>query len=212
MVTLCAPVKSDSLACQLFSYRGNTVAIDLLGAVVPIILSVLIIFILMFNGKKRISLRRVVGYLLLTFFIGFTAAVFYQVFEGGLAVSAALPIMGVIFPAAILQSVLLERRNLRAINLSNIRNMTSPILRSLGKSYVVGTFGIVLSDLVRIFGLDNVIVALNVSPMIIGAYQYEDGVFVDGLWMMFFSLLVITIIYGFSKNLHPNFKNKLVPQ
>ncbi|MCL4518535.1 MAG: hypothetical protein M1587_04985 [Thaumarchaeota archaeon] len=180
----------------------------MLGAAVPIVLSVLIIFILMRNGKKKIGSLRVAGYFLLTFLIGVVVAVFYQVFEGGLAVSAALPIMGIIFPAAIIQSVSLERSNFRPIDLSNVTNTLGPILRSLGKSYVVGTFGIVLSDLFRIFGIGNVIVALNVSPMIIGAYQYEDGVFVDGLWMMFFSLLVIAVIYGFARSLHPKPENK----
>lgn len=120
-------------------------------------------------GGGRLNERRLLCYILLTVGIGLVAWVDYLIYDslyGGLAVSISLILLTTIVPASVFQ-FLFDKRNMR-----KIRNVAYPMARS----YSVGTFGMILSDLLRTFSG-----AVNVSPQIIGANQWEDGVFLDGI-------------------------------
>jgi hypothetical protein len=204
----CARVPSDPLACQIFTYNGKIVALNLVGGVIPIVVSVVFTSFLISKSKNKFNPSQVIVYFGMTSFIGLAIASFYQIYDnlhGGitsnLGVPAALPVLGAIAPVAILQAVFLERKNLKPVDLSNLRTIVPPIRNALLKSYIMGTFGVILSDIFRIFGFPGIIVALNVSPDIIGAYQYEDGVFQDGFFLALFCLLSIICIYVYSKPL-----------
>lgn len=167
---ICVPVKSDLFACALFVYGGNTVAIDLVGAGIPLALCVVFSVHLMAKDRLRISPRRLAIYTLLTVGLGLGGAGEYTLWDtvyGGLAVNTQLLLYTLLLPVGAIGFLLLDRTRLPNLSILQI--------------YVVGTVGTVLSDLFRTFSG-----ALNVSPQIIGASGPLDGVFLDGVFLILY--------------------------
>lgn len=165
---LCSPVKSDPLACILFTYRGNIVAIDLVGAGIPLALSLAFIAIIFVRSGKRVRAYRAAVYTALAIVLGAVAAGEYVLWDflyGGLSINTRLLLYTVLIPVGIAEFLLLDRAR-------------RPKL-SLLQTYVVGTVGTTLSDLFRTFSG-----TLNVSPQIIGAAGLQDGIFLDGLLLI----------------------------
>ena len=173
-MSFCVPVSSDPAACALFSYRGDVVAIDLVGAGIPLALSLVFVFVLFLRGGRRINVHRIAIYFMMTVILGAAVAAEYLVwdhFYGGLSAPTQLVLFTVIVPVGIALFLLLDRMIPRKL--------------SILQTYVVGTVGMALSDLFRTFsGL------VNASPQIIGADGLQDGVFLDGL------LLVLGYVFG----------------
>ncbi len=173
-MSFCVPVSSDPVACALFSYRGDVVAIDLVGAGIPLTLSLVLVLVLFLRGGRRINVHRIAIYFIMTIILGAAVAVEYLVwdqFYGGLSAPTQLVLFTVIIPVGIALFLLLDRKVLPKLSLLQI--------------YVVGTVGMALSDLFRTFsGL------VNVSPQIMGADRLQDAVFLDGL------LLVLGYVFG----------------
>jgi len=170
---LCIPVASDSLACALFTYNGNVVAIDLLGAGIPLLFCLLSSAYLLINGRFRLKPRRFATLAALTASFGLVVAGEYALWDsiyGGLGVNTRLLIFTVLIPAGVLAFLLLDRARVPNLSILQI--------------YIVGTVGTTLSDFFRIFSG-----ALNISPVIIGANRLSDGVFLDGL------LLILTYLF-----------------
>jgi hypothetical protein len=169
----CTPVKADPFACALFTYNGNVVAIDLVGAGIPLALSLVFAVRLLIGGGFHVRPRRLAIFTALTVGLGLAAAGEYTVWDslyGGLAINTRLILYTVILPVGLVGYFLLDRAS-------------KPKLSML-QFYIVGTVGTVLSDLFRTFSG-----ALNVSPQIIGAGGPLDGVFLDGLLVILGYLL-----------------------
>ena len=169
----CIPVKADPFACALFTYNGNVVAIDLVGAGIPLALSLVFAVRFLVRGGFHVRPRRLVIFAALTVGLGLAAAGEYVVWDslyGGLAINTRLILYTVILPVGLAGYFLLDRAS-------------KPKLSVL-QFYIVGTVGTVLSDLFRTFSG-----ALNVSPQIIGAGGPLDGVFLDGLLVILGYLL-----------------------
>ena len=174
----CVPVKSDPFACALFTYNGNLVAIDLVGAGIPLLLCLAFSVYLMAKGHFQASPRRLAIYAALTVGLGLAAAGEYTVWDsiyGGLSVNTRLLLYTVVFPIGVLSFLLLDRARKPKLSIFQI--------------YVVGTLGTVLSDLFRTFSG-----ALNVSPQIIGAAGPLDGVFLDGL-LLILGYMATAVVY-----------------
>jgi hypothetical protein len=150
------------------------VAIDLVGAGIPLALSLVFVLVLFLRSGRRINVHRIATYFMMTVILGAAVAAEYLVwdhFNGGLSAPTQLVLFTVIIPVGIALFLLLDRMIPRKL--------------SLLQTYVVGTVGMALSDLFRTFsGL------VNASPQIIGANGLEDGVFLDGL------LLVLGYVFG----------------
>jgi len=169
----CVPVKADPFACALFTYNGNVVAVDLVGAGIPLALSLVFAVRLLIGGGFHVRPRRLAIFAALTVGLGLAAAGEYVVWDslyGGLAINTRLILYTVILPVGLAGYFLLDRAS-------------KPKLSML-QFYIVGTVGTVLSDLFRTFSG-----ALNVSPQIIGAGGPLDGVFLDGLLVILGYLL-----------------------
>lgn len=165
-LTFCGPISVDWAACYLFSYHGYTVAIDLIGAGIPLVLSVLFVFVL-FRRRRQFDSRRLGYYAAFTAVFGALSAGEYLVWDylfGGISVQTQLFIFSVIYPAGVVQFLLFDRKAKESF--------------SALKSYPIATVSAVLSDLFRTFSGQ-----LNVSPQIIGGNGPYDGVFLGGLYM-----------------------------
>ena len=177
----CIPVKADPFACALFTYNGNVVAVDLVGAGIPLALSLVFAARLLIGGGFHVRARRLAIFTALTVGLGLAAAGEYVVWDslyGGLAINTRLILYTVILPVGLAGYFLLDRAS-------------KPKLSML-QFYVVGTVGTVLSDLFRTFSG-----ALNVSPQIIGAGGPLDGVFLDGLLVILGYLLGMSLYMMF---------------
>ena len=177
----CVPVKADPFACALFTYNGNVVAIDLVGAGIPLALSPVFAVRLLAGGGFHVQPRRLAIFTALTVGLGLAAAGEYTVWDslyGGLSINTRLILYTVILPVGLAGYLLLDRAS-------------KPKLSVL-QFYVVGTVGTVLSDLFRTFSG-----ALNVSPQIIGAGGPLDGVFLDGLLVILGYLLGVSLYMMF---------------
>ncbi len=174
---LCVTIPQDALGCYLFSWQGNVVAIDMLGAGIPILLSLLIILYLMLRGRGRVSFRRTAISLLFVLVIGAVVAFpyilaweFYHTL--GLSKWVNIPL---VFTLAIIQVVIIDKP----------KEVMLPLT-----TYVYWTFGAILSDLIRILSG-----TLDVTPLIIGASGIEDLIFDMGFIMMlaciFFSVFYV---------------------
>jgi hypothetical protein len=114
------------------------------------------------------------GYCLL---LGFVVAAEFTAWSdvfGGISIQTQFFLFSTIFPAGALQFVLFDRRK-EAV--------------SVLKPYIVGTLGMVLSDLARTFSG-----ALDVLPQIVGANGPLDGVFLVGLYVVM-AYLVTAFVY-----------------
>jgi hypothetical protein len=153
---------------MLFIYHGNVVAIDLVGAGGPLVVSAIFAVLLFRRARWGSNPRRVTQHLVFSVSLGVVAALEFALWGmlyGGISVLGQFFIFSVIFPAGALQFLLFDRGR---------KERVSPL-----KPYMVGTLGLVLSDLFRTFSG-----SLNVSPQIIGAGGPLDGVFLGGLFMV----------------------------
>jgi len=168
LMSICVPVKSDPFACVLFMYNGNVIALDLIGAGVPLAACLILAVYLLLKTGFRARPKRLVVYTVLAVGLGLAAAGEYILWDqvyGGLGISTSLILYSLIIPVGAIAFLILDRER-------------KPTL-SIPQMYIVGTTGTVLSDLFRRFS-DIV----NVSPQIIGAARFLDGVFVDGFFLI----------------------------
>ena len=146
-------------------------ALDLVGAVVPLLLSALVIVFLFLRSGRKVSLRRTTSYSVLIILLGtviaaeFTAPDF---FLGGVEVSAWSLYIS-LFIAASVQLWRLDHR---------------PGFEALLRSYVIGTFALILSNLFRTFAG-----VVNASPQVIGAGGAMDAVFLAGPYLALFYMM-----------------------
>ena len=101
----CIPVKADPFACALFTYNGNVVAIDLVGAGIPLALSLVFAVRLLVRGGFHVRPRRLAIFTALTVGLGLAAAGEYTVWDslyGGLAINTRLILYTVILPVGLL--------------------------------------------------------------------------------------------------------------
>ncbi len=177
-MSLCQPIQTDPGACYLFTYRGTAVAVDLVGGVLPLLLSgVLVLFLFMRSGR-RVSLKGVQYYSLLMVLLGLVIAAEYavgDVFVGSVEVSAWFLYI-TLFMAGSVQLWRLDRR---------------PGYGTLAKSYAIGTFAMVLSNLFRTFGG-----VVGASPQIIGAGGPTDVVFLAGPYLALFYMAATFAFFG----------------
>ncbi len=138
--------------------------------------SVLVVVFLFLRSRRVIPLKRVSYYSLLTILLGIAIAIGFTIrnlFLGGVEVSGWI-LYTSLFVAATVQLWRLESR---------------PGYVTLAKSYAIGTFAIILSDLFRI--LSGVI---NASPEIIGAAGVMDAVFLAGPYLVLF-YMIATLLF-----------------
>ena len=108
-------------------------------------------------------------YTALAIALGLAAAGEYILWDslyGGLSINSRLLLYTVLIPLGAVGFLLLDRARRPKLSILQI--------------YVVGTVGTALSDLFRTFS-DT----LNISPQIMGAAGLQDGVFLDGLLLIF---------------------------
>jgi hypothetical protein len=173
----CVAIPQDALGCYLFSWQGNVVAIDMLGAGIPILASLFIILYLMLRGRGKASSRRIIVSLLFVLVIGAVVALPYILaweFYHSLGLSKWVNIP-LVFALAIIQVAIVDKP----------KEVMFPLT-----TYVYWTFGAILSDLIRILSG-----TLNVTPLIIGASGIDDLIFDMGFIMMlacvFFSVFYV---------------------
>jgi hypothetical protein len=168
LIPFCQPVPQDAYACALFTYQGNIVAIDLVGAAAPLLASVMLVSISFLRGSRTLRLGRITTYFVLMVTLGAATAGEFMGFDaifGGISVDTRLLIYTVLVPFGIAQFVLLDR--------SLKPNLSIP------QCYSVGVLGLILSDIFRTFSG-----TLNVSPLIIGGSGPYDAVFLGPLFMV----------------------------
>ena len=167
-MTLCPPVSTDPYACALLTYRGNVIAIDLIGAGIPVITSLLFLGVL-YRRRGPPTFRRIAIYTILTLALGLAAAgefTLWSYLYGGISVSGSVLEFTVLLPIGIAEYMILDRMG---------RVQGYPF-----QSYIIGTFGMFMSDVFRTLG------GFDVTPQIYGAGEFIDGVFVGGIILMFF--------------------------
>lgn len=155
------------------------VAIDLVGAGIPLIVTLLFGILLFKRGKWRASPKRAALQSVFVVVLALIAAIEFTIWGliyGGISIQTQLFLFTVIYPAGAIQFILFDRGSKEAI---------SPM-----KPYMVGTMGIVLSDLFRTFSG-----FLSVSPQIFGGSGPLDGVFLCGLFMSATYLLAALVYY-----------------
>jgi hypothetical protein len=165
---LCTPLKVDVFACQLFAYRGNVVALDIVGAGLPIIVSIILLLRMGLQTGRSTSWRRVMGFILLTTILGLATAFEYATWDsifGGIAINTRLLLYTVILPIGVIEFWTFNRFSLPRLSIS--------------RAYVIGTFGLAMSDLIRIFSG-----AANFSPQIIGGAGPLDVIFSGPLFVI----------------------------
>lgn len=165
---LCEGIPQDIFGCYLFSYRGNVVAFDIVGAGLPLALSTILLVRMWNRSGGDISPRRIyLGSSLIIALAVATAAEFtlWSALFGGISIDTRLLLYTVILPIGFLQFWLLDRR----------RN-SQP---SISPAYVVGALGLMLSDLLRTFSGE-----LNVSPQIIGGAGPSDAIFLGPFFVI----------------------------
>jgi len=178
MSLLCQGIPQDLFGCYLFSYRGNVVAIDIVGAGIPLALSLFFLIRLGIHSGGRISPRRIgFGASLVVVLAAATAAEYtiWDALFGGISINTGVLLYTVILPIGFLHFWLLDRK-------SGSRPPISP-------AYIVGALGLTLSDLLRTFTG-----ALNVSPLIMGGGGPWDAIFLGPL--------LVVIGYLFADALH----------
>jgi len=181
---LCLLLRNNPLRCVLFTYNGNLVAIDLVGAVIPLIVSILIVALLLNHSRGRFRIGRAAKYAVLAAALGGLGASEYTIWGrifGTLSVDALFFELSLILPAGVLQFWYLDRS----------RRIEAPVL----KSYVVGTLGLLVSDLIRTFSG-----ALDVSPQIIGAREFLDAIFLAGPLLMLFYAMSALAYFTYNKS------------
>jgi hypothetical protein len=164
----CEGIPQDVFGCYLFSYRGNVVAIDVVGAGIPLAMSLIFLIRLGIRSGGHFSLRRMgLNASLIVALAAATAGEFtlWSALFGGISINTRVLLYTVILPIGFLQFWLLDRRH-------NSRVSISP-------TYIVGVLGLTLSDLLRTFTG-----AIDVSPQIIGGGGPSDAIFLGPLFVI----------------------------
>ena len=155
----------------LFDYGGNVVAINFVGGVLPLVASATISVLAIWKSH-RLELPRCLFYLLLVVLIGLVDVLMFCLSSnllGGLGMPTPFFLL-LALGAALAYNVTLGKNK--------------KVLFGMLELYALGTYSMLLSDLVRTFSKQ-----LDVSPQIYGAGGLNDGVFLFGIYTaMFFAL------------------------
>lgn len=140
------------------------------------VVSILVVVFLFLRSGRRVPLERAVYYLLFIVLLGIVIAIEYtlpNLFLGGAEVSAWF-LYFTLFAAGTVQLWGLDRR---------------PGYATLTRSYAIGTFAVILSDLVRTFSG-----VINTFPQVIGGAGVMDVVFLAGPYLAVF-YIIATLVF-----------------
>jgi uncharacterized membrane protein len=172
-------LSNPAINCSFFLFQvgSSVIEINLVGAVLPLLLSMFI----MIYYRKRLRWLRVAG---------FTLASFVIITAIGSAVGA---IYGTI---AIMGWVYILFWLLVVSWYSGLKFVRADALVTASELYVVGTLGVFMDDAIRTFlGFLNVpVVGLKISPNIWGAAGPLDGIFMTGMYQVILYLLMTNVL------------------
>ena len=182
MVPVCQTELTIYCSFYLFQFHGQFVEINLVGAVVPITVSLLFLGLL---AEKNIV--RIIKYSLLICLLYTLAWSGTDAIAGG--ISTPGPVVEVLFCAVSFVWVY--------FNSSYVTNKT---LNSLVlQTYATGTFGVLFADITRMTASLLTIPVLQIQAplLVIGGAGPLDGVFLGGLYFIFFMMLSVTALRVF---------------
>jgi uncharacterized membrane protein len=177
LIETCLTNPAINCSFLLFQIGTTPVEINLVGAVLPLIASVIILT----HYRKRLRWSRVAN---------FTLASFVVITAIGSALGAiygTIAIMGWVYILFWLSFVLWYSR---------LKIVRADAWLTAGELYVIGTLGVFLDDVVRtLLGFLNVpVVGLKIAPNIWGAAGPLDGIFLSGMYQVVFYLLMATFL------------------
>jgi uncharacterized membrane protein len=172
-------LSNPAINCSFFLFQsaGTIIEINLVGAVLPLLLSAC----LLFHYRERLHWPRIIGFTLASF------AIITAIGSAVGAVYGTIAIMGWVY---ILFWLLIVSWY------SRLRFVRADARVTAGELYVVGTLGVFLDDVVRTFlGFLNVpVVGLAITPNIWGAGGPLDGIFMTGLYQVLIYFLMANIM------------------
>jgi uncharacterized membrane protein len=172
-------LSNPSVNCSFFLFQsgGTTVEINLVGAVLPLLFSLYIVF----RYRKRLHWKRVAGFTLLVL------AIMTAVGSAAEGVYHSIALPGWVY-------ILLWA--FMVATYSHLRFDKAAVLLTAGELYVVGTLGIFMDDVVRTFlGFAGVpFLGLAITPNIWGAAGPLDGIFMSGAYQVLIYLLAAALL------------------
>ncbi len=177
MIETCLNYPAINCSFLLFQSGGTVVEINLVGAVLPLLLSAGILFFY----RRRLHWLRLLRFALVSF------AIITAIGSAVGAVYGTISIMGWVY---ILFWLLVVSWY------SKLRFGRGEALLTAMELYVIGTLGVFLDDVVRTFlGLVNVpVVGLAITPNIWGAAGPLDGIFMTGEYQVIIYLLMAVFL------------------
>jgi uncharacterized membrane protein len=177
LIETCLTNPATNCSFFLFQVGKTQVEINLVGAVLPLLVSIVILV----HYRKRLRWLRIAK---------FTFASFVVITAIGSAIGS---IYGTI---AIMGWVYILFWLLIVTWYSRLRFDRSDALLTASELYVVGTLGVLMDDIVRtLLGLLNVpIVGLAITPNIWGAAGPLDGIFMTGEYQVIIYLLMAIVL------------------
>jgi uncharacterized membrane protein len=173
VIETCLTNPAINCSFYLFQYGGEVVELNLVGALVPLLVSAFVVF----HYRSRVRWVRVGEFTLISF----------------MATTAVGTIWGAAFNVISLPGWLyLLLWLLIAVWYSGLRFVGAEVTVAMGELYTIGTVGVFMDDAIRtLLGfLDAPIVGLKISPNIWGAAGPADGIFLSGIFLAFFYVLV----------------------
>lgn len=177
MIETCLSNPAINCSFFLFQSGGTVVEINLVGAVLPLLLSA---GVLLFY-RRRLHWLRILSFTFISF------AIITAIGSVVGAVYGTIAIMGWAYILFWLFMVLWY---------SKLKFVRVGALITAGGLYVVGTLGVFLDDVIRTFlGFLNVpIVGLTITPNIWGAAGPMDGIFMTGVYQVILYLLMVSVL------------------
>lgn len=170
---------SPAIDCSFYLFQhGNTIVeINLVGALLPLVFSLLIIVFYRrrFHGLRAAAFS-VIGFLLITA-VGSIESLVY----------GTISTPGWVFILYWLLMIFLYSR---------LRVVRDEVLLVAGELYVVGTLSVLFDDLVRtLLGFMNVpFIGLTITPNIWGAGGPFDGIFMTGVYQALLYMMIASVM------------------
>jgi uncharacterized membrane protein len=177
LIETCLTNPAINCSFLLFQVGRTPVEINLVGAVLPLLVSIVILA----HYRKKVRWSRVANFTLASF------VVITAIGSSLGAVYGTIAIMGWVYILFWLLFVLWYSR---------LKIDRTEILLTAGELYVIGTLGVFLDDVVRTFlgFLDVPVVGLKIAPNIWGAAGPLDGIFLSGMYQVVFYLLIASFL------------------